>query len=69
MVVLSVLMLTSCLFLYVLALVGTILMVKGVSKVSIENWFNNDGLTCCCYVNVCCFKYFEDIFHCGFKVN
>ena len=36
MVVLSVLMLTSCLFLYVLALVGTILMVKGVYKVSVE---------------------------------
>ena len=41
MVVVSELMPIACMFLYVVALVGNIMMVKGVSKLSVENGFNH----------------------------
>ena len=40
---LSGLMLIACIFLFVVAPVGSILMVKVFSKVSVENWFNHCG--------------------------
>ena len=56
--VLSGLMLIACLFLCGVELVGTIFMVKGVSKVSFENRFNRIGRTWCFHVNFFCFNYF-----------
>ena len=52
MVVVYVLMLIACMFLCVLALVGIIMMVKGVSKVSVDNGVNHR--TCGCYYSVGC---------------
>ena len=44
-------------------------MVKGVYKFSVENRFNHVGRTCCCHVNVLCFKGFKDLFHYDSKLN
>ena len=62
---------TSFMFLCVLALVGTILMMKGVSKVSVENWLNNIGRTCCCccHVNVRFLRGFKELLRYYLKAN
>ena len=59
----------ACMFLCVVALILTIWMVKGGSKVSVNNCVNHGGITCCQHVNVGCFKCFKDLFHCYFKIN
>ena len=63
------LLLKACLFLCVVSLFGKVLMVKGFSKVFVENWFNHVGRTCCCHLNIFCLKVFKDLFHCGLKFN
>ena len=52
-----------------ISLVGTILMVKGVYKVSVENGFNHGWSTCVCNVNVSYFEGFKDLLHCDVKFN
>ena len=42
----------SLYFLGVVAMVGTILMVKGESKFSVDNFFYHFERTCCCHVDV-----------------
>ena len=50
-------------------LISNILMVKGVSKVSVENWSHHVGRNCGWHVSFCCFEGFKDFLHCDFKVN
>ena len=62
-----VMMLIAYLFLCVVALVGNILMMKDVSKVSIDNGFNH--ITCGFHVIFFYFQGFKDLFHCDLIVN
>ena len=63
------LMLIACLFLRVVALVGTITMVKILSKFSVEYLFDNVGRNCWFHSNVFCFKVSKDFFCCDLTIN
>ena len=63
------LMLIACLFLCMFLLVGIILMMKVVPKVSVENLFNHVGKSHCCPIYVCYFKGFNEFLKCDFNVN
>ena len=68
-VVVYVLILIAWPFLGELVLILTIMMVKGVSVVSVEDWSNNVGRKCGCHVNVFYFKGLKDLLYCNFRVN
>ena len=67
--VVSALMIISFMFMCVVVIVWTILMVKGVFKVFVGNWFHHVGRSCVGHFNICCFKVFKDLVHCDFKLN
>ena len=51
----SVFILSTCVFMYMLALIGDVLVIKGISKVSVNNIFNRVWRTCCFCFRICCF--------------
>ena len=62
------LILIAFIFLRVIALVGTITMVKKF-KFSVEDLFDHDGRNCWCHSNVFCFKVFKEFFRCDLTIN
>ena len=61
------LILLTSVFVDVLTLIWSILVLKFISKIPVDNGFNN-GMGCC-HVYICCLEGFKEFFNCGVEYS